>query len=127
MSHPTVLHPDVVEFLRQNTRNQFREQVWKCLQKLKQGQFDGGLRVKKLKGTTKGVWEARITEASRIIFTYQHSLQPEKDLRQTYIAVQDICIDHDDVSRSAEKARKRTADAEWLDTDVIKEIAGNFP
>jgi tetratricopeptide (TPR) repeat protein/Txe/YoeB family toxin of Txe-Axe toxin-antitoxin module len=132
MSYPIVLHPDILEFLRENTLHQFPEQVWKCLQKIKQGSFDGGLRVKKLKGISRGVWEARINQSSRIIFTYQNSIESSSDpkgslngSKKTYIAIQDICIDHDDVTRSGKRARKTFADTQWLETDVVKEI-GNL-
>jgi hypothetical protein len=41
-----------------------------------------------------------------------------------YIAVQDICLDHDDVSRRA-RARKINTDSQWLDADVV-EMIGNI-
>lgn len=63
MSLPAVLHPDVVDFLRQDVESRFRDQVGKCLLKLMLSQFNSGLRVKKLKGITKRVWEARINQA----------------------------------------------------------------
>ena len=66
---PAVLHPDIVEFLRNDTDSSFKERVWNCIQKLRQQQFDGGLRVKKLKGIPKKIWEARINQCSRLIFT----------------------------------------------------------
>jgi Superfamily I DNA and RNA helicases len=124
MSLPTVLHPDVVDFLRQDVETHFRERVWKCLKKLQMRQFDNGLRVKKLNGITKRVWEARVNQGCRLIFTYEKSQQPETRKPQAYIAVQDICLDHDDVSRRA-RARNETPDAQWLDAEVIETI-GSF-
>ncbi|MGB3509291.1 MAG: tetratricopeptide repeat protein [Microcoleaceae cyanobacterium] len=127
MSLPAVLHPDIVEFLRKNAESHLQKKVWECIQRLKQQHFDGGLRVKKLKGTHKRVWEARINSASRLIFTYNKSQQPETGKVQIYLAIQDICLDHDDVSRRA-KARNKTPDAEWLEaaeTEVIFETS-NF-
>jgi Txe/YoeB family toxin of Txe-Axe toxin-antitoxin module len=114
---PAVLHPDVVDFLRTELKSNLKTRVWECIEKLRQQQFDGGLRIKKLKGIAKRVWEARITQASRLIFTYNKSRQPDTGELQTYIAVQDICLDHDDVSRRA-KARNQTPDAQWLDAEV---------
>ncbi|MEG4333553.1 3'-5' exonuclease [Microcoleus sp. AT9_A2] len=119
-----VLHPDVVDFLRTELDSNLKARVWECIEKLRQQQFDGGLRVKKLKGIAKRVWEARITQASRLIFTYNKSRQPDTGERQTYIAIQDICLDHDDVSRRA-KARNQTPDAQWLDAEVVEAI-GNI-
>jgi tetratricopeptide (TPR) repeat protein/Txe/YoeB family toxin of Txe-Axe toxin-antitoxin module len=120
MSLPAVLHPDVVDFLRTNKEEYLKASVWECIDKLKQQQFDGGLRVKKLKGIVKKVWEARVTKAIRLIFTYDKSRQPETGKAQVYIAVQDICLDHDDVSRRA--ARNKTPDSEWLNAELIEEI-----
>jgi len=121
MSLPALLHPDVVDFLRTNKEEYLKASVWECINKLKQQQFDGGLRVKKLKGIAKKVWEARVTKAIRLIFTYDKSRQPETGEAQVYIAVQDICLEHYDVSRRA-KARKKTPDSEWLEAELIEEI-----
>jgi DNA helicase II / ATP-dependent DNA helicase PcrA len=115
---PAVLHPDVVDFLTLDKDINLKEDVGYSIFKLRQQQFDGGLRVKKLKGITKKIWEARVTGASRLIFTYEKSRQPDTGKHQTYIAVQDLCLDHDDVSRRA-KARKRTIDARWLDAEEV--------
>ncbi|MEC4812795.1 MAG: 3'-5' exonuclease [Scytonema sp. PMC 1069.18] len=115
---PAVLHPDVVDFLTLDKDINLKEDIGYSIFKLRQQQFDGGLRVKKLKGIAKKIWEARVTGASRLIFTYEKSRQPDTGKHQTYIAVQDLCLDHDDVSRCA-KARKRTIDAEWLDAEEI--------
>ena len=124
MSLPTVLHPDVVDFLRQDVEISLRERVWHCLHKLKLRQFDSGLRVKKLKGITKRVWEARINQGSRLIFTYEKSQQPETGESLTYIAVQDICLDHDNVSHRA-RARHSSPDAAWLEAELV-EVIGNI-
>lgn len=120
-----VLHPDVVDFLRTHPESSLKRSVWQCLEKLKKRQFDGGLRVKKLKGIAKGVWEARINQANRLTYTYEKSRQPATGEKQVYLAVQDICLDHDDVSRSAKRVRNRTHDAQWLDADEV-EVIGNL-
>ena len=86
---------------------------------MREQRFDQGLRAKKLKGISEKVWETRINKASRLIFTYKKSIQPDTGKPQTYIAVQDICLDHDDVSRRA-RARKVTPDSQWLDADVVE-------
>ncbi len=121
MSVPAVLHPDIVQFLRQHNESYFQEKVWECVRKLKEQQFDGGLRVKKLKGTNKKVWEARINSASRLIFTYNKSTEPETGKPRVYLAIQDICLDHDDVFRKA-KARRIEPDDEWLETEELETI-----
>ncbi|MBD2339690.1 tetratricopeptide repeat protein [Calothrix sp. FACHB-156] len=118
-----VLHPDVVKFLRKDISSTVRQKTWDCINQLRQRQFNGGLRVKRLKGITKRVWEARIDRASRLIFTYNKSRQPETGEAEVYIAIQDICLDHDDVPRKA--ARERTPDATWLYEEIINTL-GNI-
>ncbi len=121
MSLPAVLHPDIVEFLRKDAESNLQKKVWECIQRLKQQKFNSGLRVKKLKGINKRVWEARINSASRLIFTYDKSQRPETGKAQVYLAIQDVCIDHDDVSRRA-KARQKNPDSEWLETEDFEVI-----
>jgi tetratricopeptide (TPR) repeat protein len=115
-----VLHPDVIKFLRTDIDSDLCQKTWNCIDQLRLQQFSGGLRVKHLKGISKRVWEARINRASRLIFTYNKSRQPETGNVELYIAIQDICKDHDDVSRKA--ARERTPDATWLDAEVINTL-----
>lgn len=124
MSLSIVLHPDLVSFLGDNLNSEITGNVWGCIEKMREQQFDQGLRAKKLKGVSEKVWEARINKASRLIFTYKKSIQPDTGKPQTYIAVQDICLDHDDVSRRA-RARKVAPDSQWLDADVL-EMFGNL-
>ena len=62
-----------------------------------------------------------VTQAVRLIYTYGKSIEPETKEAKTYVAVEDICLDHDDVSRQV-KARKRAPDATWLDTEEIEVI-----
>jgi superfamily I DNA/RNA helicase/Txe/YoeB family toxin of Txe-Axe toxin-antitoxin module len=115
-----VLHPDVVNFLRINTvNNRLQQQTWDCINQLRLRQFTGGLRVKKLQGVSKRVWEARINLSSRLIFTYNKSKLPETGKVGVYIVVQDIC-DHDNLNRKI--ARVRTEDATWLDSKIMKEL-----
>ena len=124
MSLSIVLHPDVVSFLGDNLNSEITGNVWGCIEKMREQRFDQGLRAKKLKGISEKVWETRINKASRLIFTYKKSIQPDTGKPQTYIAVQDICLDHDDVSRRA-RARKVTPDSQWLDAEVL-EMFGNL-
>lgn len=121
MPLPVILHPDVVDFLHTYSHDDLKESIGKCINKLRQQQFDGGLRVKKLKGITKRVWEARVTRAVRLIFTYDRSKKPDTGKAQTYIAVRDICSDHDDVSRRT-KARTKSPDNQWLDSELVETI-----
>lgn len=58
------------EFVRGLSRlhSEEREAVENCLYKLKNRNWDVGLRVKRLKGFPKRVWEARINRADRLLF-----------------------------------------------------------
>ena len=85
---PAVLHPDIVEFLRKEVESNLQKKVWECIQRLKQQKFNSGLRVKKLKGMNKRVWEARINSASRLIFTYDKSQRPETGETEVYL----VCL-----------------------------------
>ena len=121
MALPVIAHPDVINFLKTYSESELEKPLWKSINKLRQQQFDNGLRVKKLKGIAKRVWEARVTRAVRLIFTYNQSLQPDTGERQIYIAIQDLCLDHDDVSRRS-KARQRTPDNQWLDAEELETV-----
>ena len=121
MTLPVIIHPDVISFFNNSSQTDLGNRVWKCIDKLKKRQFDGGLRVKKLQGTTKRVWEARVTQAVRLIFTYTKSIQPDIGEQQVYLAIQDLCLDHDDVSRQA-KSRQRTPDKQWLDAEELETV-----
>ena len=57
------------------------------------------------------------------MFTDEKSRLPDTGEAQVYIAVQDICLDHADVSRRA-KARHRKPDTQWLDAEVVEVIGG---
>ncbi|QDZ41587.1 AAA family ATPase (plasmid) [Euhalothece natronophila Z-M001] len=121
MTLPVIIHPDVISFFNNSSQTDFGNRVWKCIDKLKKRQFDGGLRVKKLQGTTKRVWEARVTQAVRLIFTYTKSIQADTGEPQVYLTIQDLCLDHDDVSRQV-KARQRTPDHQWLDAEELETV-----
>jgi len=118
-----VLHPDTYKFLCEITDASFQQRVWNCIDKLRNQQLTGGLRAKRLQGVVKRVWEARINRASRLIFTYNKSKVTETGQVETFIAIQDICWDHDDVTRWV--ARERTPDANWLDAK-IDHVIGNI-
>ncbi|MEA5510589.1 hypothetical protein VB715_12515 [Crocosphaera sp. UHCC 0190] len=108
------IHSDVEAFLKDCQDQALYTSTWECIDKIAQRQFDGGLRVKKLKGISRKIWEARITQASRLLFTYS----PEG------VIIQDVCLDHDDVARRA-RARTKADDRELLDR-IDEEIIGDL-
>jgi DNA helicase-2/ATP-dependent DNA helicase PcrA len=122
-----VSHPEVTSFLRNCKDKQFVKQVLECIEKLVNYQFDGGLRVKKLRGSSNKIWEARINSASRLLFTYNKSLDTKTGQRTVYRTIQDVCIDHDDVSRYASRrARSQTIECQWLDSENIEILIGDL-
>jgi len=44
---PVITYPDLINFFRTDSGSDLGEQAWKCVHKLQQQQFDGGLRFKK--------------------------------------------------------------------------------
>ena len=94
----------------------FAEAVRKCIYKIAQRQFDTGLRVKKLKGVSRLVWEARIDGASRLLFTYRQT-NDSNGQSQKVIAVEAVCRDHDDVSRQA-----NLTDSNWWEGEEIQAL-----
>lgn len=97
----------------------FAEEVRQCVNKIETRQFDFGLRVKKLKGVSRIVWEARINRASRLLFTYRES-NHSNGQNQKFIAVEAICIEHDDVSHQAKIIGRN-----WWEVEEIK-VLGNL-
>lgn len=110
MPLPIVIHPDVERFLKEYSPPEFAERIWNLLNTLRERDFNHGAGVKKLQGHN--IWEARISEASRLIFSYYRSVSPAGE-RTTYLAIQDVCLDHDDVDRSAKRARNFSIDSGW--------------
>ena len=97
----------------------FAEEVRQCIEKIEQRQFDFGLRVKKLKGGSRMVWEARINRSSRLLFTYRQS-HDRNDRNQKFIVIEAVCIDHDEVSDPA-----KIIDRNWWEVEEV-EILGNL-
>ena len=69
--------------------------VQECLSKLKNRQWDNGLRVKRLRGFRKRVWEARLNSGDRLLFVYSKAFTATAN--DTTVVVLDIAS-HDRVS-----------------------------
>ena len=98
-----------------------RAQVIDALDKLEKEQYDGGLRVKKIKSVA--VWEARFGKAGRLLFVYDRehvhrdgTLVAEKVIRVGYM----LC-DHDKVIGMARRGYPSWLSAELEDTDGWKD------
>lgn len=112
---PVVLHPSVAQFLETLQDIGLIKSIKKCLSKLTNLELDSGLRLKKLRGISERLWEVRIGEESRLIFSFYKSYCSDFNKRQTYIAVQDIYLEHDKVKT----ARERFPDETWIKPDLF--------
>jgi DNA helicase-2/ATP-dependent DNA helicase PcrA len=99
------------EFVRDLSRLNASEKsaIEECLYKLKNRQWDGGLRVKRLKGFPKRVWEARVNRDDRLLFLID-SATHEISGAEGALYVLDV-VDHDHVSRVR---RRNLAASSWL-------------
>jgi DNA helicase II / ATP-dependent DNA helicase PcrA len=118
MNLPILIRDEVWKYL-QSTDLRSAKEVQQCIRKVENGQFDFGLRVKKLKGISQRVWEARINQASRLLFTYR-SFKSSDGQVQTYRAIESICVEHDDVNHQA-----RVIGRNWEGLEIV-EILGNL-
>ena len=87
-------HSDFLDTLA-HSNPQKRESINRCLAKIKNGEWDGSLRIKRLKGFPKRIWEARVSDADRLIFLFSHN-SGSKDLSAATLHVLDV-VDHDHI------------------------------
>jgi DNA helicase II / ATP-dependent DNA helicase PcrA len=118
MNLDTVVREKVWKSLK-STDPSFIEEVRQCINKIEKRQFDVGLRVKKLKGTSKIVWEARINRDSRLLFTYRQS-NHRNGQTQKFIAIEAVCREHDEVNHHAQ-----IIDRNWWEAEEIR-VLGNL-
>jgi DNA helicase II / ATP-dependent DNA helicase PcrA len=118
MNLPILVRDEVWKNLK-FTDLSFAEEVRQCINKIENRKFDFGLRVKKLKGVSRIVWEARINRASRLLFTYRQSNHSNGQI-QKFIAIEAVCIEHDEVSHQA-----KIIDRNWWEVEEIK-VLGNL-
>jgi len=113
MNLPVVVRKEVWIYLK-SQGSDFTKEVRQSIDKIQKRQFDFGLRVKKLKGVSLRVWEARINRASRLLFTYRQSHDTNAKLKKL-IAVEAVCRDHDDVNNQATNIDKNWYELEELE------------
>ena len=118
MDLPIVIRDEVWKYLNSTDLRSAKE-VQQCIKKVEKRQFDFGLRVKKLKGVSQRVWEARINQASRLLFTYR-SFNSSDGQVQIYIAIESICVEHDDVSH-----RAKIIGRNWEELEIV-EVLGDL-
>jgi tetratricopeptide (TPR) repeat protein len=116
---PVLLHPDLYRRLRRSERGE-RARVWKTLLRLREGQWGGGTRVKRLRGVGRPVYEARTDSGDRLLFTMVRSadaLQPDR--LRSHLQVWDL-VEHDDAERVAR--RNRAPEAEFLELEPLEQF-----
>ncbi|MCI0618842.1 UvrD-helicase domain-containing protein, partial [bacterium] len=97
----TVLINDEVKKILLSSPHPLRSQIRKAFEYLEAGLWEGGIRVKKLRGQpAKVIFEARMNRGDRILFTLGRALYGAS--HHVLIYVWSI-ISHDDISRSAKK------------------------
>jgi tetratricopeptide (TPR) repeat protein len=116
---PVLLHPDLYRRLRRSERGE-RARVWKTLQRLREGLWGGGTRVKRLRGVGRPVYEARTDSGDRLLFTMVRSADPEQpDHLRSHLQVWDL-VEHDDAERVAR--RNRSPEAEFLELEPLEQF-----
>jgi tetratricopeptide (TPR) repeat protein len=114
---PVLLHPDLYWRLRQSERGE-RARVWKTLTRLREGQWNGGTRVKRLRGVGRPVYEARTDSGDRLLFTMVRSADAEQpDRLRSHLQIWDL-VAHDDAERVAR--RNRAPEAEFLELEPLE-------
>ena len=88
-----------------------RQQFWEKMEFLENGMWDSGVRVKKLRGTARVVFEARLSRSVRLLFT----LGRHRGLIAIYIWG---LVAHDDVSAKAR--RIEPSNAPFLDFEELE-------
>ncbi|HYU33635.1 MAG TPA: hypothetical protein VEW48_15900, partial [Thermoanaerobaculia bacterium] len=99
--------------------------MWKTLDRLRAGQWQGGTRVKRLRGIGRPVYEARTDSGDRLLFTMVRSADAQNpDRLVPHLQVWDL-VPHDDAERTAR--RNRSPEAEFLELETLEELVIDEP
>ena len=119
-----LLHPDLYRRLRQCGRIA-RAAIWKALSRLREGLWGGGTRVKRLRGVSRPVYEARVDSGDRLLFTMARApLRDEPERSAPHLQVWDW-VEHDDAERVAR--RNRSPEAEFLELEAVEQFEIDEP
>jgi DNA helicase II / ATP-dependent DNA helicase PcrA len=120
---PVLLHPDLYRRLR-DCGKIARSAIWKALSRLREGLWGGGTRVKRLRGVSRPVYEARVDSGDRLLFTMARAplppltpLDTEPERSAVHLQVWDW-VEHDDAERVAR--RNRSPEAEFLEMETAE-------
>jgi DNA helicase-2/ATP-dependent DNA helicase PcrA len=121
---PVLLHPELFRRLRKAERGT-KTRLWKALLRLRDGQWGGGTRVKRLRGVGRPVYEARTDSGDRLLFTMVRSADAARpDRLIPHLQIWDL-VAHDDAERTAR--RNRAPEAEFLELETVEEMVIEEP
>lgn len=121
---PVLLHPDLYRRLRQSDLG-LRARFRKTLLRLRDGHWGGGTRVKRLRGISRPVYEARTDSGDRLLFTMvRAALAGQPGRLVSHLQVWDL-VEHDDVERTAR--RNQAPEAEFLELEALEEFEIDVP
>ncbi|WP_169577881.1 AAA family ATPase [Salisaeta longa] len=100
---------------------QQRQKVVQALKKIHHDQFDSGLRVKKLQSRPEvAVWEARVSDAGRLLFTYGRHADRRSEEPTLTAHCWTVVMDHDDVPRELRRKAFDVPEAmQWILADEV--------
>src|SRR5436309_7370689 len=97
-TYPILIHSGFYKILR-DSKADLRARVRKTLLRLREGQWNGGTRVKRLAGAAQAVFEARVDAGDRLLFTAIRAAASDDPSRlTTHLQVWDV-VHHDDIRR----------------------------
>src|SRR6059036_2259855 len=118
-TYPILIHSGFYKVLRDSPAD-LRARVRKTLLRLREGQWGGGTRAKRLVGVGQAVFEARVDAGDRLLFTAIRAADSDDPERlTTHLQVWDV-VHHDGVRRRAR--RNLVAEAEFLDFRTLEEF-----
>ncbi len=117
--YPILIHSGFYKILRDSPAD-LRARVRKTLLRLREGQWGGGTRAKRLAGAGQAVFEARVDSGDRLLFTAIRAADSGDPARlTTHLQVWDV-VHHDNVRRRTR--RNLVPEAEFLDFKALEEF-----
>ncbi len=112
-----LIHPSLVSVIRGES-SPVRRQVRKTLERLQFGCWEGGTRVKLLKGVARPVFEARINLSLRLLFTVGRAAVAGARAAESCVLAWDL-VDHDHIDRA--RRLNLSPDTAFLDFEPLAE------
>ncbi|KGN00963.1 hypothetical protein Z969_08905 [Clostridium novyi A str. 4570] len=96
------------------------DKIYKSLERLSNGLWKNGTRVKKLHAVNKNkcIYEARVDKARRMLFSIKSDDMSYENIEKSIIYIHNICVEHDDVIFKA----KNILGNDYSENDYILEV-----